>query len=74
MIPMFIVLLCGAQGCVRMPYVDRHSKVCGFLDVEEKETNAFVRRYFHFDPRTGLLQYFMDNPQVSEILHGQPTG
>ncbi|XP_053481580.1 pleckstrin homology domain-containing family A member 2 [Ictalurus furcatus] len=47
-----------------MPYLDRHNRICGFLDIEENENSGkFYRRYFILDtPRNSLLWY-MDNPQ-----------
>lgn len=49
-----------------MPYLDRHNRICGFLDIEENENSGkFYRRYFILDtPRNSLLWY-MDNPQVT---------
>lgn len=48
-----------------MPYVDRLHRVCGFLDVEEKENSCrFQRRYFILDTQENVLLWYMDNPQV----------
>lgn len=48
-----------------MPYVDRLKRVCGFLDVEEKENSCrFQRRYFILDTQENVLLWYMDNPQV----------
>ncbi|KAM8885304.1 pleckstrin homology domain-containing family A member 2 isoform 2-T2 [Spinachia spinachia] len=47
-----------------MPYVDRLKRVCGFLDVEEKENSCrFQRRYFILDTQENVLLWYMDNPQ-----------
>ncbi|XP_076833914.1 pleckstrin homology domain-containing family A member 1a isoform X2 [Brachyhypopomus gauderio] len=47
-----------------MPYVDRHNRVCGFLDIEELENSGrFLRRYFLLDTQQGSLLWYMDNPQ-----------
>ncbi|XP_071012856.1 pleckstrin homology domain-containing family A member 2-like isoform X2 [Oncorhynchus clarkii lewisi] len=47
-----------------MPYVDRQNRVCGFLDIEEKEgSSRFQRRYFILDTQGNTLQWYMDNPQ-----------
>ncbi|XP_041742057.1 pleckstrin homology domain-containing family A member 2 [Coregonus clupeaformis] len=47
-----------------MPYVDRQNRVCGFLDIEEKEgSNRFQRRYFILDTQGNTLLWYMDNPQ-----------
>ncbi|XP_056275760.1 pleckstrin homology domain-containing family A member 2 [Pseudoliparis swirei] len=47
-----------------MPYVDRLHRVCGFLDVEEKENSCrFQRRYFILDTQENVLLWYMDNPQ-----------
>uniref|UniRef100_A0A8D0ATI1 Pleckstrin homology domain containing A2 n=1 Tax=Sander lucioperca TaxID=283035 RepID=A0A8D0ATI1_SANLU len=47
-----------------MPYVDRLNRVCGFLDVEEKENSCrFQRRYFILDTQENALLWYMDNPQ-----------
>uniref|UniRef100_A0A8C2ZIH9 Pleckstrin homology domain containing A2 n=1 Tax=Cyclopterus lumpus TaxID=8103 RepID=A0A8C2ZIH9_CYCLU len=47
-----------------MPYVDRLNRVCGFLDVEEKENSCrFQRRYFILDTQENVLLWYMDNPQ-----------
>ncbi|KAB5567226.1 hypothetical protein PHYPO_G00230350 [Pangasianodon hypophthalmus] len=53
-----------AQSFWDMPYLDRHNRICGFLDIEENENSGkFYRRYFILDaPRNSLLWY-MDNPQ-----------
>ncbi|XP_069773913.1 pleckstrin homology domain-containing family A member 2-like isoform X1 [Narcine bancroftii] len=49
---------------VEMPYVDRHSRVCGFLDIEEVEGRGkFLRRYFILDTSDNVLLWYMDNPQ-----------
>lgn len=49
-----------------MPYVDRQSRICGFLDIEENESSGrFLRRYFILDTQLGSLLWYMDNPQVS---------
>lgn len=48
-----------------MPYVDRLNRVCGFLDIEEKENSCrFQRRYFILDTQGNALLWYMDNPQV----------
>uniref|UniRef100_A0A3B4WAE3 Pleckstrin homology domain containing A2 n=1 Tax=Seriola lalandi dorsalis TaxID=1841481 RepID=A0A3B4WAE3_SERLL len=48
-----------------MPYVDRLNRVCGFLDIEEKESSCrFQRRYFILDTQGNALLWYMDNPQV----------
>ena len=48
-----------------MPYVDRLNRVCGFLDIEEKENSCrFQRRYFILDTQGNSLLWYMDNPQV----------
>ncbi|XP_041643690.1 pleckstrin homology domain-containing family A member 2 [Cheilinus undulatus] len=47
-----------------MPYVDRLNRVCGFLDIEEKESSCrFQRRYFILDIQGNALLWYMDNPQ-----------
>ncbi|XP_032869747.1 pleckstrin homology domain-containing family A member 2 isoform X3 [Amblyraja radiata] len=47
-----------------MPYVDRYSRVCGFLDIEEVEgSGKFLRRYFILDTSDNALLWYMDNPQ-----------
>ncbi|XP_017269117.1 pleckstrin homology domain-containing family A member 2 [Kryptolebias marmoratus] len=47
-----------------MPYVDRLNRVCGFLDLEEKENSCrFQRRYFILDTLGNALLWYMDNPQ-----------
>uniref|UniRef100_A0A3Q0SKE5 Pleckstrin homology domain containing A2 n=1 Tax=Amphilophus citrinellus TaxID=61819 RepID=A0A3Q0SKE5_AMPCI len=47
-----------------MPYVDRLNRVCGFLDIEEKENSCrFQRRYFILDTQGNALLWYMDNPQ-----------
>ncbi|CAL1615991.1 unnamed protein product [Knipowitschia caucasica] len=47
-----------------MPYLDRLNRVCGFLDVEEKENSGrFQRRYFILDTQENVLLWYMDNPQ-----------
>ncbi|CAL8347913.1 unnamed protein product [Lota lota] len=47
-----------------MPYVDRLNRVCGFLDLEEKENSSrFLRRYFILDTQSNALLWYMDNPQ-----------
>ncbi|XP_077457593.1 pleckstrin homology domain-containing family A member 2 [Stigmatopora argus] len=47
-----------------MPYVDRLNRVCGFLDIEEKENSSrFQRRYFILDTQGNTLLWYMDNPQ-----------
>ncbi|CAL8248239.1 unnamed protein product [Merluccius merluccius] len=47
-----------------MPYVDRLNRVCGFLDLEEKENSCrFLRRYFILDTQSNALLWYMDNPQ-----------
>ncbi|XP_059822176.1 pleckstrin homology domain-containing family A member 2-like isoform X2 [Hypanus sabinus] len=47
-----------------MPYVDRYSRVCGFLDIEEVEgSGKFLRRYFILDTSDNALFWYMDNPQ-----------
>ncbi|XP_008313247.1 pleckstrin homology domain-containing family A member 1 isoform X2 [Cynoglossus semilaevis] len=47
-----------------MPYVDRESRICGFLDIEEDENSGrFLRRYFILDTQQGSLLWYMDNPQ-----------
>ncbi|XP_038869533.1 pleckstrin homology domain-containing family A member 2-like isoform X2 [Salvelinus namaycush] len=47
-----------------MPYVDRQNRVCGFLDIEEKEgSSRFQRRYFILDTQGNTLLWYMDNPQ-----------
>ncbi|KAM8761190.1 pleckstrin homology domain-containing family A member 2 [Acanthopagrus schlegelii] len=47
-----------------MPYVDRLNRVCGFLDIEEKENSCrFQRRYFILDTQGNSLLWYMDNPQ-----------
>ncbi|CAL8262632.1 unnamed protein product [Boreogadus saida] len=47
-----------------MPYVDRLNRVCGFLDLEEKENSGrFLRRYFILDTQGNVLLWYMDNPQ-----------
>lgn len=48
-----------------MPYVDRLNRICGFLDIEEKENSCrFQRRYFILDTQGNALLWYMDNPQV----------
>ncbi|XP_028314191.1 pleckstrin homology domain-containing family A member 2 isoform X2 [Gouania willdenowi] len=55
-----------------MPYVDRLNRVCGFLDIEEKENSCrFQRRYFILDTKENALLWYMDNPQVSEATTKQ---
>ncbi|XP_072914193.1 pleckstrin homology domain-containing family A member 2-like isoform X2 [Hemitrygon akajei] len=47
-----------------MPYVDRYSRVCGFLDIEEVEgSGKFLRRYFILNTTDNALFWYMDNPQ-----------
>ncbi|KAM7391872.1 hypothetical protein PAMP_022523 [Pampus punctatissimus] len=47
-----------------MPYEDRLNRVCGFLDIEEKENSCrFQRRYFILDKQGNALLWYMDNPQ-----------
>ncbi|CAG08552.1 unnamed protein product [Tetraodon nigroviridis] len=47
-----------------MPYLDRMNRVCGFLDIEEKENSCrFQRRYFILDTQGNALLWYMDNPQ-----------
>ncbi|XP_046904524.1 pleckstrin homology domain-containing family A member 2 [Hypomesus transpacificus] len=47
-----------------MPYLDRLSRVCGFLDIEEQENSGrFQRRYFILDTQGNTLLWYMDNPQ-----------
>ncbi|XP_062912977.1 pleckstrin homology domain-containing family A member 2-like isoform X1 [Mobula hypostoma] len=47
-----------------MPYVDRYSRVCGFLDIEEVEgSGKFLRRYFILNTSDNALFWYMDNPQ-----------
>lgn len=47
-----------------MPYLDRLNRVCGFLDIEEKENSSrFQRRYFILDTQENALLWYMDNPQ-----------
>ncbi|XP_049907428.1 pleckstrin homology domain-containing family A member 2 [Epinephelus moara] len=47
-----------------MPYFDRLNRVCGFLDIEEKENSCrFQRRYFILDTQENALLWYMDNPQ-----------
>ncbi|XP_045142647.1 pleckstrin homology domain-containing family A member 2 isoform X2 [Echinops telfairi] len=47
-----------------MPYVDRQNRICGFLDIEEHESNGkFLRRYFILDTQANCLLWYMDNPQ-----------
>ncbi|XP_070821408.1 pleckstrin homology domain-containing family A member 2 [Chaetodon trifascialis] len=47
-----------------MPYLDRLNRVCGFLDIEEKESSCrFQRRYFILDTQGNALLWYMDNPQ-----------
>ncbi|XP_062273696.1 pleckstrin homology domain-containing family A member 2 [Scomber scombrus] len=47
-----------------MPYLDRLNRVCGFLDIEEKENSCrFQRRYFILDTQGNALLWYMDNPQ-----------
>ncbi|XP_070540538.1 pleckstrin homology domain-containing family A member 1-like isoform X1 [Ptychodera flava] len=46
-----------------MPYVDKHNRICGFVDVEELENSGkFYRRYAVMDPKKPTLCYYMDNP------------
>ncbi|XP_061674445.1 pleckstrin homology domain-containing family A member 2 [Syngnathoides biaculeatus] len=46
-----------------MPYEDRLNRVCGFLDIEEKENSCrFQRRYFILDTKRNVLLWYMDNP------------
>ncbi|KAM8794564.1 pleckstrin homology domain-containing family A member 2 [Eudromia elegans] len=47
-----------------MPYLDRHNRLCGFLDLEEHEScGRFLRRYFILDTQANCLRWYMDNPQ-----------
>ncbi|XP_057682149.1 pleckstrin homology domain-containing family A member 1-like isoform X2 [Corythoichthys intestinalis] len=47
-----------------MPYVDRHNRICGFLDIEETEASGkFLRRYFVLGAQRDRLVWYMDNPQ-----------
>ncbi|KAK3540455.1 hypothetical protein QTP70_031006 [Hemibagrus guttatus] len=47
-----------------MPYLDRHNRICGFLDIEENENSGkFYRRYFILDTPHNSLVWYMDNPQ-----------
>ncbi|GCB63768.1 hypothetical protein scyTo_0000194 [Scyliorhinus torazame] len=49
---------------IEMPYVDRNSRICGFLDIEEVEgSGKFLRRYFILDTLDNALFWYMDNPQ-----------
>ncbi|TSO77777.1 Pleckstrin homology domain-containing family A member 2 [Bagarius yarrelli] len=51
-----------------MPYLDRHNRICGFLDIEDNENSGkFYRRYFILDTPRNCLLWYMDNPQVSEV-------
>ncbi|CAB1319861.1 unnamed protein product [Coregonus sp. 'balchen'] len=44
--------------------MDRQNRVCGFLDIEEKEgSSRFQRRYFILDTQRNTLLWYMDNPQ-----------
>ncbi|KAG7332668.1 hypothetical protein KOW79_004502 [Hemibagrus wyckioides] len=53
-----------AQSFWDMPYLDRHNRICGFLDVEENENSGkFYRRYFILDTPRNSLVWYMDNPQ-----------
>lgn len=60
---------CGARclstnTAAGMPYLDRLNRVCGFLDIEEKENSGrFQRRYFILDTQENALLWYMDNPQ-----------
>ncbi|XP_021374846.1 pleckstrin homology domain-containing family A member 1-like [Mizuhopecten yessoensis] len=46
-----------------MPYMDKRGRLCGFLNIEEKENSGrFSRRYFILNTKEGKFQYFMDNP------------
>lgn len=59
-----------------MPYVDRQNRVCGFLDIEEKEgSSRFQRRYFILDTQGNTLQWYMDNPQtlISSLISSAPS-
>lgn len=57
-----VPVICDSSS---MPYVDRLNRVCGFLDVEEKENSCrFQRRYFILDTQENALLWYMDNPQV----------
>ncbi|XP_077406134.1 pleckstrin homology domain-containing family A member 1-like [Vanacampus margaritifer] len=47
-----------------MPYVDRHNRICGFLDIEQAEgSGKFLRRYFVLGAQRDSLVWYMDNPQ-----------
>ncbi|XP_061611386.1 pleckstrin homology domain-containing family A member 1-like isoform X6 [Phyllopteryx taeniolatus] len=55
-----------------MPYVDRHNRICGFLDIEETEgSGKFLRRYFVLGAQGHSLLWYMDNPQ--NLPEGSPN-
>lgn len=57
-----LAVICDSSS---MPYVDRLNRVCGFLDLEERESSCrFQRRYFILDTLGNVLLWYMDNPQV----------
>ncbi|NXD16576.1 PKHA2 protein, partial [Nothocercus nigrocapillus] len=58
-----------------MPYLDRHNRICGFLDIEENEScGKFLRRYFILDTQANCLQWYMDNPQVGAARGAAESG
>lgn len=60
--PSAVPVICASLS---MPYLDRLNRVCGFLDIEEKENSCrFQRRYFILDTPGNALLWYMDNPQV----------
>nr|XP_020635921.1 pleckstrin homology domain-containing family A member 2-like isoform X1 [Pogona vitticeps]XP_020635922.1 pleckstrin homology domain-containing family A member 2-like isoform X1 [Pogona vitticeps]XP_020635923.1 pleckstrin homology domain-containing family A member 2-like isoform X1 [Pogona vitticeps]XP_020635924.1 pleckstrin homology domain-containing family A member 2-like isoform X1 [Pogona vitticeps]XP_020635925.1 pleckstrin homology domain-containing family A member 2-like isoform X1 [Pog len=57
-----------------MPYVDRQNRICGFLDVEDREVcGKFLRRYFILDTQANSLLWYMDNPQ-NLAVGAKPVG
>lgn len=46
-----------------MPYKDKRGRICGFLNIEEKDNSGrFSRRYFLLDGKSQKFLCFMDNP------------
>ena len=49
-----------------MPFVDKHGRFCGFLDIDEDDKKKkFQRRYFILKKSRRLLEWYADSPSVS---------
>lgn len=58
-----------------MPYKDKYGRVCGFLNVEDKENSGkFLRRYFLLDEKKSRLYYYKDNPENLHADYRQHCG